>query len=145
MTRGWKIAFLAALAVGAIGLAYYLRAVFLPLLVALLLAYVLNPVLGWLERRKVPRKASIAGVYLLLLWTLAVARPERPLRTVARDAAELAARRPGATLVLGLALGAVNLAGAAAAAMPFLTVTIAYSFVAAAHFALPHPIPEETL
>jgi predicted PurR-regulated permease PerM len=71
MTRGWKIAFLAALAIGAIALAYYLRAVFLPLLVALLLAYVLNPVLGWLERRKVPRKASIAGVYLVLLGAMA--------------------------------------------------------------------------
>ncbi|HVE38448.1 MAG TPA: AI-2E family transporter [Planctomycetota bacterium] len=71
MTRGWKIAFLAVLAIGAIGLAYYLRAVFLPLLVALLLSYVLNPVLGWLERRKVPRKASIAGVYLLLLGAMA--------------------------------------------------------------------------
>jgi predicted PurR-regulated permease PerM len=72
MTRGWKIAFLAVIAVGAIGLAYYLRAVFLPLLVALLLAYVLNPVLGWLERRKVPRKASIAGVYVVLLGAMAL-------------------------------------------------------------------------
>ena len=72
MTRGWKIAFLAVLAVGALGLAYYLRAVFLPLLVALLLAYVLNPVLGWLERRKVPRRASIAGVYVVLLGVMAL-------------------------------------------------------------------------
>src|SRR6185436_13728077 len=72
MTRGWKIAFLAVLAIGAIGLAYYLRAVFLPLLVALLLSYVLNPVLGWLERRKVPRKASIAGVYVVLLGVMAL-------------------------------------------------------------------------
>jgi uncharacterized membrane protein YfcA len=87
----------------------------------------------------------LAGVYALLLWTLAVARPEQPLRAVARDAAVLAARRPGATLVLGLALAAVNLVGAAAAAMPFLTLTIAYSFVAAAHFALPRPTTEEPL
>jgi predicted PurR-regulated permease PerM len=72
MTRGWKIAFLAALALGALGLAYYLRAVFLPLLVALLLAYVLNPLLGWLERRKVSRQASIAGVYAVLLGAMAL-------------------------------------------------------------------------
>jgi predicted PurR-regulated permease PerM len=71
MTRGWKIAFLVALAAGILGLTYYLRAVFLPLLVALLIAYVLNPALGWLERRKVPRRVSIAGVYILLLGAMA--------------------------------------------------------------------------
>jgi predicted PurR-regulated permease PerM len=73
MTRGWKIAFLVALALGVLYLAYTLRAVFLPLLVALLLAYVLNPVLIALERRKVPRKASIAGVYVVLLGVMALA------------------------------------------------------------------------
>ena len=37
----------------------------------------------------------------------------------------------------------VNLAGVAAALIPFLTLTIAYSFLAAAHFALPRePVPE---
>ena len=53
------------------------------------------------------------------------------------EAAALGARRPGATLLLGLALLLVNLAGVAAAVMPFLTITVAYSFVAVAHFALP--------
>jgi len=72
MSRGWKIAFLVALAIGILWLTYYLRAVFLPLLVALLLAYVLNPVLAALERRKVPRPASIAGVYGVLLGVMAV-------------------------------------------------------------------------
>lgn len=72
MSRGWKIAILAALAIGIIALAYYLRAVFLPPLVALLLAYVLNPVLAALERRKVPRMASIAGIYVVLLGVLSV-------------------------------------------------------------------------
>lgn len=37
----------------------------------------------------------------------------------------------------------VNLAGVAAAVMPFLTLTVAYSFLAVAHFALPRPIPED--
>lgn len=72
MSRGWKIAILTVLAVGIIGLAYYLRAVFLPPLVALLLAYILNPVLAALERRKVPRMASIAGIYVVLLGVLSV-------------------------------------------------------------------------
>jgi predicted PurR-regulated permease PerM len=72
MSRGWKIAILAALAVGIIGLAYYLRAVFLPPLVALLLAYILNPVLAALERRRVPRMASIAGIYVVLVGVLSV-------------------------------------------------------------------------
>jgi hypothetical protein len=49
----------------------------------------------------------------------------------------LGAQRPGATLLLGLALLLINLAGVAAAVMPFLTVTVAYSFVAVAHFVLP--------
>jgi hypothetical protein len=31
----------------------------------------------------------------------------------------------------------VNLAGVAAAVMPFLTITVAYSFVAVAHFVVP--------
>jgi hypothetical protein len=79
----------------------------------------------------------LLGVYQLVLWTLAVAEPGRPLRAVCRDAAVLTAQRPGATLLLGLALFLVNLAGLAAAVMPFLTLTVAYTFVAAARFALP--------
>lgn len=86
----------------------------------------------------------LLGVYQVVLWTLAIAEPERGLRAVAREAAELVARRPGATAAIGLALLLVNVAGIAAAVMPFLTLTIAYSFVAAAHFALPRPASEET-
>ena len=85
----------------------------------------------------------LLGIYQIVLWTLAIADPERPLRSVARDAAALGAARPGSTLLLGLALLLVNLAALAAAVMPFLTLTIAYSFLAAAHFALPHPTSEE--
>ncbi len=79
----------------------------------------------------------LLGVYQLVLWTLAVAEPGRPLRAVCRDAAVLTAQRPGATLLLGLALFLVNVAGIAAAVMPFLTLTVAYTFVSAARFALP--------
>ncbi|HKB94667.1 MAG TPA: hypothetical protein VKC62_10605 [Gaiellaceae bacterium] len=78
----------------------------------------------------------LLGIYGVVLATLAVAEPGRPLRHVARDAAAIGARRPGATLLLGLALLLVNLAGIAAGVMPFLTLTVAYSFVAVAHFVL---------
>jgi hypothetical protein len=80
----------------------------------------------------------LAAVLLLGLigWTLAVAEAA-PLRVAARRAAELAASRPGGTLLIGLALLLVNAAGIAAALMPFLTLTLAFSFLVAARFALP--------
>ena len=85
----------------------------------------------------------LAGVALLLLWPIAVAEPELPLREAVRRTAQLVVRRPGASLGLGVALLLVNVAGVAAGAMPFLTLTIAYSFLAAANFALPRPTPED--
>ena len=85
----------------------------------------------------------LLGIYQIVLWTLAIAEPGRPLRSAAREAAALGAARPGSTLLLGLALLLVNLAGVAAAVMPFLTLTVAYSFVAVAHFVLPRPTSED--
>ncbi|HKU56161.1 MAG TPA: hypothetical protein VJP41_03990 [Gaiellaceae bacterium] len=79
----------------------------------------------------------LLGTYAAVLMTVSVAYPELPLRPAARVAATVGAQRPGATLLLGLALLFVNLAGVAAAVMPFLTLTVAYSFVAVAHFVLP--------
>jgi hypothetical protein len=79
----------------------------------------------------------LLGIYAAVLTTVAVAEPGLPLTAAVRSAAALAAQRPGATLLIGLALLLVNLAGMAAAVMPFLTITIAYSFVAVAHFVLP--------
>ncbi len=79
----------------------------------------------------------LLGIYAAVLTIVAVAEPEQPLGLVARRAAALGAQRPVATLLLGLALLLVNLAGVAAAVMPFLTITLAYSFVAVAHFVLP--------
>jgi hypothetical protein len=86
----------------------------------------------------------LIAVYGFVLWTMAIAEPERPLRVVASEAAALAAARPGSTLLLGLALLLVNAVGIVAAVMPFLTLTLAYTFVAVAHFALPRPITEAT-
>lgn len=70
MSRSWKTAFLVTLAVAAIVFTYFLRAVFMPLLVALLVAYILNPIITKLEAKKVPRMLSIAGVYVVLLVVL---------------------------------------------------------------------------
>jgi hypothetical protein len=84
----------------------------------------------------------LLGIYAAVLTTVAVAEPGLPLSAAGRSAAALAAQRPGATLVIGLALLFVNLAGVAAAVMPFLTITVAYSFVAVAHFVLPREARE---
>ena len=77
------------------------------------------------------------GVFQLALWPLAVFEAGRPLRAVARDAAFSVARRPLGFLGLAAALLLVNVLGVAAAILPFLTLTIAYSFLVSAHFALP--------
>jgi hypothetical protein len=77
------------------------------------------------------------AVFQLALWPLVVFEPERPLRGLARDAGLMLARRPLGFAGLGLALLLVNLVGVAAAILPFLTLTIAYSFLVSAHYALP--------
>lgn len=79
----------------------------------------------------------VAGLLLLLLLARAVAEPQLPLRMAASRTAALAFARPRAALGLGLGLLVVNAAGVAAALMPFLTLTVAYSFLAAARFAIP--------
>jgi hypothetical protein len=77
------------------------------------------------------------GVFQLALWPLAVYEADRPLRGVARDAARVVVRRAWGFVGLAVALLAVNVIGVAAAILPFLTLTIAYSFLVSAHFALP--------
>jgi hypothetical protein len=79
----------------------------------------------------------LLGIYAVVLTMVVVAEPADSWGVAARSAATLVAQRPGATLLFGFALLLVNLAGVAAAVMPFLTITIAYSFVAVAHFVLP--------
>jgi hypothetical protein len=82
------------------------------------------------------------GIFQLLLWPLAVYETDVPVRNVAGHALDALLRRPGQVLVLGLTLIVVNAAGLVAAVMPFLTLTIAYTFLAAARFVLP-PSPLE--
>jgi hypothetical protein len=86
----------------------------------------------------------LLGIYQLVLWTLAIAQAERPLRSVAREALLVVGRRPGGMVVLGLVLLLVNAVGFAAAVMPFLTLTLAYTFLTAAHFLL-EPTAEEAV
>jgi hypothetical protein len=81
--------------------------------------------------------AAMFAVYQIVLWPLAVFEFELPFRRVAADAVRALLQRPLQALCLAVALFAINLAGLAAAGVPFLTLTIAYSFLAAAHFALP--------
>jgi hypothetical protein len=74
----------------------------------------------------------LLAMFQLVLWTVAIAVPERSLSGVARESAAVALARPGQSFVLGLALLLVNVAGIAAAVMPFLTLTIAYTFLVTA-------------
>jgi len=78
-----------------------------------------------------------AVVFQLVLWPLAVFDRDRPPRLVIEEALRIVLARPLQALGLTLALALVNLLGLALAVVPFLTLTIAYSFLAAAHFAIP--------
>lgn len=79
----------------------------------------------------------VFALFQLALWPLAVYEPSRPFARVARDALLAVGRRPLGFVGLALALLVVNVVGVAAAILPFLTLTIAYSFLVSAHFALP--------
>jgi hypothetical protein len=80
--------------------------------------------------------AALFAVVQLLLWPLAVLEHDRPLSDVARDSLIGLLRRPDA-VGLALLLAGLNVVGLIAGLVPFLTLTVAYSFLAAAHFALP--------
>jgi hypothetical protein len=87
--------------------------------------------------------AVIFLLYQLLLWPLAVRDCDRPLVEVAGEAAIVLLRRPLAVLGLALALLLVNVVGLVLAVLPLLTMTIAYSVLAAARFTLPPAALEE--
>jgi hypothetical protein len=73
----------------------------------------------------------------LALWPLAVFEAGRPFGDLVRESALSVLRRPLGFAGLGLALLLVNAVGVAAAILPFLSLTIAYSFLVSAHYALP--------
>jgi hypothetical protein len=128
--EGLRMHWRRGLALGAAGVA-------LGVLAALAVHFYTRSSVGWPFAFLTLYLVVLLGIYAAVLTTLAVAEPEQPLRLVARQAATVGAQRPGATLLLGLALLLVNLAGVVAAVMPFLTITVAYSFVAVAHFVVP--------
>lgn len=65
-----RIAFLCVSAAVFLSILIWARAVLLPFILALLIAYVLTPLVAFFERRRVPRSASILLVYALVLGTL---------------------------------------------------------------------------
>ena len=111
----------AVVALGVFAIVFYARAGTVGALLAILVFYLL----------------LLFAVIQLALWPRAVVEQERPLARVLADAALDVLRRPKAWIGLAAALLLINLAGLAAALMPFMTLTIAYSFLAAAHVALP--------
>ena len=114
-------------ALGVYAVVFYARGGTVGFMLAMLVVYVL----------------LVFGVVQLALWPRAVIEGDRPLRRIVADAALDVLRRPKPWAGLAIALFLINLVGVAAALMPFLTLTIAYSFLAAAHVALPpRPNPE---
>jgi len=85
--------------------------------------------------------ACMFAVWQIHLWPLAVALDRRSLADVVREAGLALARRPLASCALASALLLVNAVGAIGI-LPLLTLTIAYSALAAAHFSLPRPTEE---
>ena len=62
--------FLAVVLTLAIAVVVAARDVILPFVLALVIAYVLTPLVAWVERKRVPRGASIILVYVVVLGTL---------------------------------------------------------------------------
>jgi hypothetical protein len=133
--EGLRLHWRRGLALGAAGLA-------LGVVAAIAVHFYTRSSVGWPFAFLTLYLVVLLGIYAAVLTTVAVADPDLPLKAAARSAAALAAQRPGATLLIGLALLLVNLVGMAAAVMPFLTITVAYSFVAVAHFVLPREVRE---
>ena len=85
---------------------------------------------------------ALFSLVVLFAWPVAIALPDRPLVESLRYGFLLLFRRPTRVLTFGVAVAVVNALGAVAV-LPLLTLTIAYSFLAAAHLALSQPSPEE--
>jgi hypothetical protein len=77
-------------------------------------------------------------VWQVHLWPLALRDEQLPLGTILGESAAAFARRPGSTFGLAGALVALN-AFAAIGVLPLLTLTIAYSALAATRFVLAPP------
>ena len=91
----------------------------------------------WLLSVLVGDVLAVFAVVQLLTWPRAVHFQDRPLFRIFGDALSDFLTRPISALGFALELLLVNAIGLVAAVMPFLTLTVAYSFLATAHFALP--------
>jgi hypothetical protein len=85
---------------------------------------------------------AIFSLIVLVAWPLAIANPEARVTDALRSAWMLLMRTPFRFLALGAALLVVNAVGAVTV-LPLLTLTIAYSFLAAGHVVLPRSSTEE--
>jgi hypothetical protein len=126
--RGLELAALglAVAGLGVFAIVFWARAGGLALPLAILCVYLL----------------FVFAVLQLLLWPVAVAHPEVRFRRLVAEGLRSLLQRPGQTLALGFMLLLVNVLGTLTV-LPLLTLTIAYSFLAAAHFALRQPHVEE--
>ena len=86
--------------------------------------------------------AVIVSLVLLVAWLLVIAEPQDGIRSALGRAWLLALRAPLRLITFGAALFVVNLLGVVTV-LPFLTLTIAYSFLATARLVLPAPTLEE--
>lgn len=67
----WKLLYLSAVAIAVLAGAIYLRQVLTPVIIALVIAYILDPPLSWLERHRVRRWLATGILYILILALLA--------------------------------------------------------------------------
>jgi uncharacterized membrane protein YesL len=81
-------------------------------------------------------------LFLLIAWPLAVSDPDVRLTDALHSAAMLLLRSPVRLLTLGAVLLLVNALGAVTV-LPLLTLTLAFSFLAAGHVVLPVPTIQE--
>lgn len=91
----------------------------------------------WLLTIFVADVLAVFAVLQIFVWPRAIFQRDQALHRVHADALSDFLARPLTAFGFTLVLVVVNALGIAAAVMPFLTLTIAYSFLAAAHFALP--------
>jgi hypothetical protein len=91
----------------------------------------------WLLTIFVADVLAVFAVLQVFVWPRAIFQRDRALHRVHGDALSDFLARPVTAFGFVLVLAVVNLVGIVAGVLPFLTLTIAYSFLAAAHFALP--------
>lgn len=65
--RKWQIGFISLVAIAALVLMYHVRSVLNPFLLGLVLAYILNPLITWMEKKGAPRKSSVVLIFILLM------------------------------------------------------------------------------